>query len=98
MEILIALIGALGVVLAAAVPVLLSMRRTRGAVEADGAVTREAVTQVVAALGARLDSRIDDVRDDIDDVREDVSRIREWQAGHDAEHLLIGRQPPRGDT
>jgi hypothetical protein len=100
-ELLIAIIGALGVVMASTLTAVvgpLLLRRTRSAVEADGAVTREAVTQAVTALGSRLDARINDVRDDIDDVREDVTRIREWQAGHDAEHLLIGRQPPRGDT
>ncbi len=99
MEILIAIIGALGAIgaaaLAGSLPIVL--RRARGAVEAEGAVTREAVTQIVTALGERVDSRINDVRDDIDDVREDVSRIREWQAGHDAEHLLIGRPDTRGD-
>jgi hypothetical protein len=100
MELLIALVGALGVVLAATVTttVPLLLRRTRGAVEADGVVTREAVAQAVTALGSRLDARINDVRNDIDDVREDVARVREWQAGHDAEHLLIGQQRPRGDT
>lgn len=100
MELLIALIGALGVVSAATVTAIVPalLRRTRGAVEADGAVTREAVADAVTALGSRLDARINDVRDDIDDVREDVTRIREWQAGHDAEHLLIGRQTPRGDA
>lgn len=97
-ELIVALVGALGVIGAATVTALVPLlRRTRGAVEADGAATREAVTEAVNALGSRLDSRIDDVRDDIDDVREDVARIREWQAGHDAEHLLIGRQRPGAD-
>jgi hypothetical protein len=98
-EILIAIIGALGAIgaasLAASLPVVL--RRARGAVEADGAVTREAVTQAVTALGSRLDSRIDDVRDDLNDVRESVTHVREWQAGHDAEHLLIGRPQNPGE-
>lgn len=98
MELIVALITATGVVLAAVVPALLSLRRTAGAVASEGETTRDAVAEAVAALGSRLDARINDVRDDIDDVREDVSRIREWQAGHDAEHLLIGRQPPRGDV
>jgi hypothetical protein len=101
-EILIAIIGALGAIgaasLAATLPVVL--RRARGAVEAEGAVTREAMTEAVTALGTQVNARVTDVRDDIDDirenvarVREDVARIREWQAGHDAEHLLIGRRP-----
>jgi hypothetical protein len=99
-ELLIAIIGALGAIGAAGVTVAfpLLLRRARGAVEADGAVTREAVTDAVAALGAQVNARINDVRDDIDDVREAVNQVREWQAGHDAEHLLISRQHPRGDS
>jgi hypothetical protein len=97
---MIALVGALGVVGAAAVTAVLPLllRRTRGAVEAEGVVTREAVAEAVTALGSQLNARIEDVRDDLDEVRENLARVREWQAGHDAEHLLIGRQPPRGDA
>jgi Flp pilus assembly protein TadB len=99
-EILLAIIGALGVMGAAAVTasVPLISRRTRGAVEAEGVVTREAVAEAVTALGSQLNARIEDVRDDLDEVRENLARVREWQAGHDAEHLLIGRRPDtRGD-
>lgn len=93
-EVLIALISAAAVIVAAglgAAPALL--RRTRVAVAEDGAATREALE----AMGAVLHARIGDVRDDIDDVREDVSRIREWQAWHDAAHL-ISESPPGGDA
>lgn len=100
-EVLVALITAASVIGAAVVtafPALRSLqRRTTGAVEEQGAATRDHL----AALGRVLNTRIDDVRDDIDGVREDVARVREWQAGHDAEHLLIGPhpQPPtRGDS
>ncbi|MCQ6554785.1 hypothetical protein NPS70_16490 [Streptomyces sp. C10-9-1] len=97
-EIIVALIAAIATVGAAYIPLL---RRTRGAVEAEGEMTRDAVTSAVRdaveSLGSRLDSRIDDVRDDLDEVRENVSRVREWQAGHDAEHLIIGSHPPRSD-
>ncbi|MGW1268195.1 hypothetical protein [Streptomyces sp. NPDC002491] len=97
-ELQIALITAasvIGAAVVAAVPALLALqRRTTGAVTAEGAATREALDGIAQALNVR----IDDVRDDIDGVREDVARVREWQAAHDAEHLLIGRQPPRGDT
>lgn len=97
-EVLVALITAVGVILAAVVaayPALRALQRhTAGAVEEQGTATREHLE----ALGALLNTRIDDVREDIDGVREDVARVREWQAGHDAEHLLIGRQEPRGDT
>ncbi|MEU3729997.1 hypothetical protein AB0E81_11390 [Streptomyces sp. NPDC033538] len=99
MEILIAIIGAIGVMGAAAVTASIPLinRRTRGAVEAEGVVTREAVAEAVTALGSQLNSRIEDVRDDLDEVRENLSRVREWQAGHDAEHLLIGRPNPPGE-
>ncbi|MGW0468331.1 hypothetical protein ACWDX6_24150 [Streptomyces sp. NPDC003027] len=98
-EILVALIGAAAVVLASYIPLI---RRQREAVEAEGVTTRDAVTaavtDVVDAVTARFDARIDDVRDDIDDVRESVARVREWQAGHDAEHLLITRPHSGGDA
>jgi hypothetical protein len=98
-EVLVSLITAVSVIGAAviaAVPALRALQRhTAGAVEEQGTATREHLE----ALGDLLNTRINDVRDDIDGVREDVARVREWQAGHDAEHLLIGRQaPPRGDT
>lgn len=96
-EVLIALISAAAIIVAAglgAAPALVALlRRTRAAVAEDGAVTR----QTLESLGAALHARIEDVRSDIDDVREDVARVREWQAGHDAEHLLIGQRPPRGE-
>ncbi|MBT2412646.1 hypothetical protein J7I94_19120 [Streptomyces sp. ISL-12] len=98
MEVLIAVITAAGVVLAAVIPALLTMRRTRGAVVTEGETTRDAMTGAVEALGSRLDARIEDVRDDLDDVRERLARVREWQAGHDAEHLLIGRPQPGNDS
>ncbi|MFF9525368.1 hypothetical protein ACF1DV_25815 [Streptomyces achromogenes] len=97
-EIIIALITAasvIGAAVVAAIPAFLSLRRRTAA---EGETTRDAVASALASLGSRVDARIDDVRDDIDGVREDVARVREWQAGHDAEHLLIGHQPPpRGD-
>jgi hypothetical protein len=96
-EVLIALIAAVATIVAAAVgatPALVAfLRRTRVAVAEDGAATREALE----AMGAVLHARIGDVRDDIDDVREDVARVREWQAWHDAAHL-ISESPPGGDA
>ncbi|WP_228973408.1 hypothetical protein [Streptomyces sp. DH12] len=109
MELLVAIVGALAVIGAAGITALapVFMRRTRGAVAAEGETTRavtldaldvvsRTMTDQVSALGARLDSRVDDVRDDLDEVRESIARVREWQAGHDAEHLLIPR--PGGDA
>lgn len=96
-EVLIAVVTAASVIGAAvigAVPALLAFaRRARGAVEAEGTATRDALD----TLGAALHARIEDVRTDVDGVREGVTHVREWQAAHDAEHLLIGR-PSRGDT
>ncbi|MFE7399607.1 hypothetical protein [Streptomyces sp. NPDC057557] len=105
-EVLIALITAvsvLGAAVVAAVPALLALqRRTRGAVEADGAATRAATLDALDAVGARIEAKFDahigDLRDDVDDVRESVARVREWQAGHDAEHLLITRPRSGGDA
>ncbi|WP_405620247.1 hypothetical protein [Streptomyces sp. NBC_00076] len=85
---LIAAASVIGAAVVAAIPALLTLqRRTTGAVAAEGTATREALDTIARALNTR-----------IDDVRDDVARVREWQAGHDAEHVLIGRQTPRGDT
>ncbi|KUN16520.1 hypothetical protein AQJ23_44820 [Streptomyces antibioticus] len=96
-EVLVSLITAasvMGAALIAAIPALLTLqRRTTGAVEAEGSATRTALD----AIAEQLNTRINDVRDDIDDIREHVTEVRAWQAGHDAEHLLLGR-PQRGDT
>ncbi|MFJ6636576.1 hypothetical protein ACIQMR_35210 [Streptomyces sp. NPDC091376] len=107
-EIIVAVIGAVAVIGGAVVTALIPLvrRTTRGAVAEDGEATRAATVDAmdvvltrVEALGERLDSRIDDVRDDLDEVREGVTRVREWQAGHDAEHLLIGQRPrPNGES
>lgn len=100
-EILAALIGGgavLGAALIGAVPAVLALlRRHRGAVEADGAATRDQLTALGDVLGARIDGVKDELRSDVSELREDVARVREWQAGHDAEHLLLSRQQ-RGDT
>jgi hypothetical protein len=103
-EIVIAVITAasvLGAAVVAAVPALLTvLRRTSGAVAAQGeetrAVTLDALDAVGTRLEARFNARIDDVRDDIDEVREHLTRVREWQAGHDAEHIIIARPHPGG--
>jgi hypothetical protein len=95
-EVVISLVTAASVICAAVigvVPAFLSLRRHT---TAEGTATREALDGIARTLNVR----IDDVRDDIDGVREDVAHVREWQAGHDAEHLLIGHRPPpsRGDA
>jgi hypothetical protein len=95
-EIIVALIGAVALVTATALPLL--MRGARGAVQQDGDTTRTAVTAAVDVLGARMDARIGDVRDDLDEVRQSVARVREWQAGHDAEHLIYPRPTTGGDA
>jgi hypothetical protein len=104
-EILVAVIAAVAVIGAAVVaaipPLLAGQRRTRGAVQAQGeetrAVTLDALNAVGTRLEARFNARIDDLRDDVDDVREGITRVREWQAGHDAEHMIIGRPRTGGD-
>lgn len=97
-EVLIAVVTAvsvLGAAVIAAVPGIAALqRRTHGAVEAEGTATRDALD----ALGRALNIRIDDVRTDAEHIREDVSHVREWQAAHDAEHMLIGQRPNRGDS
>lgn len=94
MEIIAALIGAAAVMGAAWITILPSMRRTRGAVEADGTATREAVT----ALATQLADVKDEVRADVYELRAHVVDVRAWQAGHDAEHLLFSRHERGGDA
>jgi methyl-accepting chemotaxis protein len=92
-EVIVSLVTAAGVILAAvigAVPAFLSLSRRTAA---EGTATRDALDGIANAIN----TRIDDVRTDIEDVREHVTEVRAWQAGHDAEHLLLGR-PQRGDT
>jgi hypothetical protein len=94
-ELAVAIVGALGVVMAALVTAVVPLvrRATQGAVQAEGTATREAVDAHIVALN----TRIDDVRDDVSGVREGITRVREWQAGHDAEHLIIGQPRPGGN-
>lgn len=88
-------IAVLGAAVIAAVPAVWALlRRARGAVEAEGVATRAATSDAMTALDARLTAWKDEVRVDIAEVREGVTHVREWQAGHDAEHMLIGRHRP----
>lgn len=102
-EVVAAVIGALAAVMTAVIGVVLPrlLRRTHSAVAEEGEATRVVTLDAVSAMGSRLEARfnarIDDVRDDIDGVREDVARVREWQAGHDAEHMIIGQPRIGGD-
>ncbi|OKI19304.1 hypothetical protein [Streptomyces sp. CB03911] len=91
---MIAVISTAGVVAAAAIPALLGLlRRAQGAVEAEGTTTRESVVALGAALAARIDGVKDELRSDVAELREDVVDVRAWQAGHDAEHMLMRRRP-----
>lgn len=92
MEIIAAVIGAAAVIAAALITILPAMRRTRSAVEADGATTRDAVT----ALSAQVNAVKDELRTDVYELRAHVVDVRAWQAGHDAEHLLISRHERGG--
>lgn len=101
-EIAVAIVGALGVVMAALVTAIVPLvrRATHGAVAAEGTATRDAMDAHIVALNTRIDdvrSDVSSVRDDVDDVREGITRVREWQAGHDAEHMIIGRPRTGGD-
>ncbi|MFI8084356.1 hypothetical protein ACIF6L_26580 [Kitasatospora sp. NPDC086009] len=90
-EIIIAAISAAGVVGAATVPAVLGLRRARGAAQEEGAATRESVAVLGAGLAAQLAAVRDELRSDVAELREDVTDVRAWQAGHDAEHLLMRR-------
>ncbi|MFI6444706.1 hypothetical protein [Kitasatospora sp. NPDC050543] len=89
-EIIVAVIGAVGVLGAATVPALVQFRR---AAEAEGVATRESVAVLGAALVQRIDGVRDELRSDVAELRESVTDVRAWQAGHDAEHMLMRRRP-----
>lgn len=92
-EIIVAVIGAAGVVGGATVPAVLGLRRARGAAEEEGAATRESVALHMAALAERIDGVRDELRSDVSELREQITDVRAWQAGHDAEHLLYRGHP-----
>ncbi|MFG3244613.1 hypothetical protein [Streptomyces sp. NPDC048157] len=92
-----ATIGALSVVAVALVtagPSYLALRRARGAAQDEGAATRDAVGSALDTAVARIEGRLDAVRDEL---RTDVGELRDWQTSHTAEHILHDhnrRHPP----
>ncbi|WP_431888723.1 hypothetical protein [Nocardiopsis alba] len=89
---LIAACGAVAVAVVTAGPAYLAARKSGRTAADEGTATRDAV----AALSVRLDAdgRARDrenaeTRADLRALREDVSRVREWQAAHDAEHVAM---------
>lgn len=89
--------GAVGIIGGAAVtagPLYLQARRTRRTAQEEGEATRDAVSSAMDSAATRLEGRIDGF---IDEVRNDLREIREWQASHTAEHVLLDhnrRNPP----
>ncbi|MFB7012914.1 MULTISPECIES: hypothetical protein [unclassified Streptomyces] len=78
------------VALVTAGPSYLALRKARGAAEAEGEATRGAVSDALSTAVARIEGRLDAMRDDIHDVRD-------WQTSHTAEHVLHDhnrRHPP----
>ncbi|UGY93065.1 hypothetical protein [Streptomyces gobiensis] len=51
--------------------------------------TEEAVT----TLSREVELLVQDVRE----ARADIARVREWQAAHDAEHIILHSHPPSAD-
>ncbi|WP_326742593.1 hypothetical protein [Streptomyces sp. NBC_01768] len=82
------------VALVTAGPSYLALRRARGAAEAEGENTRNAVSDAITTAVARIEGRLDAVRDEL---RTDVRELRDWQTSHTAEHILHDhnrRHPP----
>jgi len=89
------LIAALSALLAAGItagPAYITARRSGRTAKDEGNATRAAI----AGLSARLDAEESarnaqraETREDIRCLRRDVRAIREWQAGHDAEHVAL---------
>ncbi|WP_100839046.1 hypothetical protein [Kitasatospora fiedleri] len=92
-----AVVGAVGVVggaVVSAIPAALGLRRARGAAQEEGAATRDTVETLGARLEAKVGAVRDELRSDVAELREDVMDVRAWQAGHDAEHMLMARRRP----
>ncbi|GAA1064682.1 hypothetical protein [Streptomyces asiaticus] len=87
-EVAAAIVGAVALIVATLITALVPslLRRTRGAVEAEGAATRDAMDAFASGVHAR-----------IDDLRADVHELRDWQTSHTAEHVLLRDQPHSED-
>ena len=84
--------GTVLVALVTAGPAYLAARKSGKTAQAEGESTREALSVLAARMDA--DARIRDrdraeTREDLACLREDVQAVREWQAGHDAEHIAL---------
>ncbi|MFE6494115.1 hypothetical protein [Streptomyces sp. NPDC057748] len=81
------------VALVTAGPSYLALRKARGAAQDEGAATRDAVGSALDTAVARIEGRLDAVRDEL---RSDVRELRDWQTSHTAEHILYdhNRQRP----
>jgi hypothetical protein len=68
-------------------PAYIAARRSRGAAQEQGELTREALSEVVGHINGR-----------IDELRIDISEVRDWQAAHTTEHAIadIRRTGPSG--
>ena len=89
------LIAACAALLAAGVtagPAYITARRSGKTAKDEGNATREAIAKLGARLDAAESGRLLDraeAREDIRCLRRDVRAVREWQAGHDAEHVAL---------
>jgi hypothetical protein len=91
-EIVVATVGAAGVVggaLVSAVPAVLSMRRARNATEAEGTATRGSVDVLGARLAERIDAVKNELRSDVADLHREVAEVRDWQSAHSTAHTLV---------
>lgn len=89
------LIAALSALLAAGItagPAYMTARRSGKTAQHEGHATREAIAGLTTRLDVEERARRADraeTREDIRHLRRDVRAIREWQAGHDAEHVAL---------
>ena len=93
-----ALVSAVVVAAITTGPAYLSSRQAQTAVADEGALTEEglgvsigvALTEVVDASMRVTTARVDAVRHEL---RDDIRELREWQASHAAEHILLRQDP-----
>lgn len=70
-------IGAVATSLVTTGPAYLAARRSRGAAREEGALTREALGEVVGHINGR-----------VDELRSDIQEVRDWQAAHATDHAI----------
>lgn len=78
-------LGAVCTSLVTAGPAYLAARRSRGAAQTEGELTRSAVSEAFGEVNGRIDQLGEG-------LRSDIREVRDWQAAHTTEHAVTAFQ------